>query len=260
MIAVIGVIMRGMRNNEAIKTDNNEKNEFSQDWSWRRRLGKRLLGLRNWGEKGEKDSIVRDSGVAAANKDSGASGGDAFYHDPKDGIFGVFDDADNEKATAVANLALLEMKDMLEEEKPERVEDLVDILESASDTVHYDDTAGFASGTIGRIVEKNGGKVLLYASVGSSRLYHVRDGEANQLTVDESGNENLLGHSDLRVKQAGELILSKGDKVVFCSSGIEVGGDLGNIVEQASSATKATNELVRKSPVANDRTVIVAEV
>ena len=131
---------------------------------------------------------------------------------------------------------------------------------------------GVSTAVIGRILEKDGRKVLLWASVGDSRIYLVRNGvkDAFQVTKDEGEGNRLwygLGHN-FRVRQFGELPLMDGDRVVFCSDGVTGDYELdfipndefASIVGGAETADLAAWSLINRATKRDDRTAIVVEV
>jgi serine/threonine protein phosphatase PrpC len=241
----------------------------------KRHFGQKIFKL--WGEKHEEERPVADSGLATFNKGNfigqpERQNEDAAYYNPKEGIFGVFDGAGGMSGAAKASeIAVAVMREMVEDNIPESTDDMKEIMESINDTIYYDPASGHSTGVIGRVIEENGKKSLLYSSVGDSRIYLIRDGKAKQITIDEgSGNViyNSLGRSSAEIKQAGKISLKKGDNIVFCSDGIT--GDfekdfipddeLAEIVEQSSSATKAANALIRRATKIDDRTALVVRV
>lgn len=241
------------------------------------RLGERVLGFNSWGEKYEKERLIADAGAACLNKGNLVGrperrNEDAMYYNLQDGIFGVFDGAGGmyggERA---ANLAVAVVKNMVGTKKPERAEDLAKILQTASDTLYYDPAAGNATSVMGRVIEKNGDKSLIYASIGDSRIYLVRNEIATQITRDEGyGNVvyNALGAEDASVSQIGVLDLKKGDRLVFCSDGITgdyekdfiPDAEFGVIVGRAKSAKQAADALAKRATKIDDRTAVVVEV
>ena len=233
--------------------------------------------LKIWGEKHEAERLIADSGVASFNKGNlighpERRNEDATYYNPKAGIFAVFDGAGGMNGAARASgIAAAVLRESVEDATPENTEDMADIMESINDAIHYDQTAGHSTGVVGRVLEKNGQKSLLYASVGDSRIYLIRNGKARAITIDEgSGNiiYNSLGRETAKIKQVGEIPLKKGDNIVFCSDGIT--GDfekdfipdeeLAKIVEHASSAAQATNALIKRATKIDDRTALVVRV
>ena len=232
---------------------------------------------------GEKVPAFSDSGKVTLNKgeltgDHERKNEDAVYYNPEDGIFGVFDGAGgveggaraSELASRVVGAIVKEKKD-LGQRLPERPADLTEMLLQANDTVWHDTEAGISTATIGRVVGGFGGKKLIWASVGDSRIYLVRDGDAKQITTDEGvGNQiwNYLGSDAMWAKQAGEVPLKNGDNIVFCSDGVT--GDFEDdfipnrefaaIVSNAKTAEEAGEKLVLRATKTDDRTAVVVRI
>ncbi|RYC74997.1 hypothetical protein G3RUM_00278 [Candidatus Nanosyncoccus alces] len=235
------------------------------------RRGRRFFEIFNKGE------LIRDSGLAMVDKgtiagEQGRQNEDAAYYNPALGLFAVFDGAGGMGGAARASeLGVEATNQMISQKVPERAEDLADILRVASDAIKHDPAAGYSTGVIGKIVEREGKKSLMYASVGDSRIYVVRGKEAIQLTQDEGwGNKitNSLGLNECRVKQMGEFSLRGGDRIVFCSDGIT--GDyepdfipddeFARIVKKAATADLAAWALANRATKRDDRTAIVVQV
>ena len=245
--------------------------------SRKRRFGNKILNMipelgRN------KERLIQDSGVAMLNKgalidDWARKNEDASYFEPSVAAFGVFDGAGGVKGAARASgmVENIVRHEMTKKQPPDTAEGLARILMDASRAVLDDKDAGITTAVLGRIVEDNGRKKLIYAAAGDSRIYVIRDGRAHQITVDE-GYENViyncLGSRDSKIKQKGEVLLRKGDKLVFCSDGIT--GDVEKdfipedefvqIVSKAGSADEAATGLVHRATKRDDRTAIVVEV
>ena len=225
-----------------------------------------------------REKLVKDSGAVTYNKgflvgDENRQNEDATYYNPGEGLFAVFDGAGGVQGGARAsNMAVEVMNQMVARKNPESVDELKGILSVANETMKYDPEAGISTAVIGKILDKGGQKSLLYASVGDSRIYLVKPGQtAKQITEDEGeGHQitNALGHDIFRVDQVGEVPLSDGDRLVFCSDGIT--GDYGNdlmsndelsyLVQSADTADAAARSLVSHARKKDDRTAIVIEV
>lgn len=233
--------------------------------------------------RGEKAPLFAEYGIEMLNKGEliGApkrENEDAVYADPENGMFGVFDGAGGVKGGARASgLASDVIETIMNEKKgskqkmPEKAADLAEMLTKANETVLYDKEAGISTAALGRIVAGVGGKRLIWAAAGDSRIYLVRDGKAMQITRDEGIENriwNYLGKEDMKVEQTGTLPLKKGDNVVFCSDGIT--GDFEEdfipdeefaaIVRHAKSAEEASKALVQRATKKDDRTAIVVRV
>lgn len=223
----------------------------------------------------ERDPNVKDAGLATLNKgyltgNPNRVNEDAVYYNPEMGLFGVFDGAGGERGAALASsLARDTMINIVGEDAPETVYELGQILTEANRAVTG---VGYTTAAIGRVLEKDGRKALLWASVGDSRIYVVRNGlkEAIQLTRDEgSGNiiEHALGYR-FKVDQFGEYPLQDGDRVVFCSDGVTgdyeqdfiPNNEFAKIVGKAATADLAAWSLVNRGTKIDDRSAIVAEV
>ena len=235
-----------------------------------RHRGQRIFRI--WGERLKDERLIADSGVATETA-PGRQNEDGTYYDPKNGVFGVFDGAGSLEGAAIKapEIAVGVMRDEVEESAPETVEEMKQMMESMNDTIHYDPASGHTTAAVGRVLEKNGQKSLLYSSVGNSRIYLIREGKAKQITVDEGSGDvlyNSLGRPVADIKQAGIISLKKGDQVVFCTDGIANDSeseslsdeDIARIVTRAGDATKAAHNLVKKSPKKDDRTALVVEV
>ncbi len=222
--------------------------------------------------------IIRDAGARTANKGNlignpDRINEDAAYYDPSKALFGVFDGAGGMGgASRASNLASGVVAEAVREKTPESIEDLINILNSAQNTIKYDPKAGYSTAVLGKIIEKDGKKRLLWASIGDSRIYLVRKNmPAFQITEDEGeGNQitNALGAPNGRINEFGEVPLQDGDRILFCSDGIT--GDfekdfipneeLANIVLNAKTADDAATALINRATKIDDRTAIVAQV
>ncbi len=263
------IIKLTMRSNESLSLKNEQYEQNESPISMRHR-GQRIFRI--WGERLKDERLIADSGVATETA-PGRQNEDGTYYDPKNGVFGVFDGAGSLEGAAIKapEIAVGVMRDEVEESAPETVEEMKQMMESMNDAIHYDPASGHTTAAVGRILEKNGQKSLLYSSVGNSRIYLIREGKAKQITVDEGSGDvlyNSLGRPVADIKQAGIISLKKGDQVVFCTDGIAndfeseslSDEEIARIVTRAGDATKAAHNLAKKSPKKDDRTALVVEV
>ena len=223
----------------------------------------------------ERDPNVKDAGLATLNEgyltgNPNRVNEDAVYYNPEMGLFGVFDGAGGERGAALASgLARDTMIRAADQGVPKTVQELAQILADANEEIAG---RGVSTAVIGRILEKDGRKALLWASVGDSRIYLVRNGvkDAVQVTKDEGEGNRLwygLGHN-FRVRQFGELPLMDGDRVVFCSDGVTgdyepdfiPNDEFASIVGGAETADLAAWSLINRATKRDDRTAIVVEV
>lgn len=243
-----------------------------------RRLGHKLLGIFNTERIGELENAVVDAGVAGISR--GELTGkprrrseDATYYDPDNGLFGVFDGAGGERGGLKASwLASTTMEELVKDKKLTSTNELAGMMKTINDKVFKDPEAGITTGVVGSIVEKRGKKTLVYASLGDSRLYLVRDGRATQLTLDEGDGRviyNYLGKEDASFSQFGEVSLKKGDKLLFCSDGVTGDNEeefvsdekIAQILDSSKTAEEAAQILVGQvAKKEDDRTAIVVKV
>lgn len=241
----------------------------------RHHFGHKFLKL--WGENHESDQAITEFGTASFNKgilddDPRRENEDAIYCDPKSAVFALFDSDDStNNAMKASEIAATVARESVEDAAPENADDLADMVESINDAIYYDQTSGHSTGTIGRVIIKNGKKFLLYASIGDSRIYLIRDGDARQITIDENEdhhNPNTLGKNMVSIRQIGETPLKKDDWLVFCSKGVtdnfnedfKSSKEFASTVIHHSSASHAASALIKKSTVKDDRTAIVVKV
>ena len=144
---------------------------------------------------------------------------------------------------------------------------------AANERVTNNPDAGLSTAVLAKIIDRNGRKMLAYASVGDSRLYIVdKNGEARQITRDEGEGRyiyNAIGMQtnpgESRTTQMGEVDLHRGDKIVLCSDGItgDYGDDLmsprelGFIVSHSDGSMEASKSLLANARKRDDRTAIV---
>jgi len=210
---------------------------------------------------------------------------DAVLYVPEKGLYGVFDGAGGvsggREASHAARDKITELSQQTEINDPLA---LAKMLDSASDAIiaaddsSTDKDKGYTTGAVAKIIDCGSYKRLIYASVGDSRIYVVREanGRVQQVTQDE-GFENIIlnalgqpRHSDGsgRTKQYDEIYVFTGDKVVICSDGVtgDSGSDLmspeelGQIVRSAGNASEAAIQLVTKARKLDDRSAIVFQV
>lgn len=225
-----------------------------------------------------QEKVVRDAGARTANKGNlignpNRANEDAAYYDPENALFGVFDGAGGEAgASRASGLASGVMAEAVREQSPNTMNDLASILSKANDTIKYDTEAGYSTAVVGKIVEDSGGKKLLWASMGDSRIYLIREsGPAIQITTDEGEGStitNALGAPNGRVNEFGEVPLHDGDRIMFCSDGITgdvekdfiPNDELANIVRSANTADDAAIALINRATKIDDRTAVVVQV
>ena len=201
---------------------------------------------------------------------------DSSFVDPDKGFFGVFDGAGgHEGGRRASSIGAETMADlMMHAGEPKTPDDLANWLDEASRRVKNDPAAGMSTATLAKVIKRpDGGKAVMYAQVGDSRLYIVRkDGRAELVTKDEGFEKyitNALGGGNEKTcVQAGYRELNDGDKIVLCSDGItgDKGDDLmsedelGRTVMGAGDTAYAAQALVHQARKSDDRTAIVAEV
>ena len=241
---------------------------------------------------GEIERTIKASSVAEVSKsqviqgmlstemleDNGTSQ-DSSLMLPEKGIFGVFDgvggSADGRIASSTAAQTVAELSSRMDVND---ASDLCAMLNQANIAIENATASGASTGTLVKIVESEEGKLMMWASVGDSRVYVVdSQSQARQISKDEGfGNKitNFLGgrmHGRIEkdiAKQAGAVYLNEGDRVVLCSDGItgDVGEDLmyeeelGGIVGGAQTVEQAAARLVQGARKRDDRTAIVVEV
>ena len=200
---------------------------------------------------------------------------DSSFIDPDSGFFGVFDGAGGHEGGRLASeigastIADLSMRNG----EPKTPDDLAKWLGEAGARIRANSAAGVTTGTLAKVIKRpDGGKAVIYAHVGDSRLYIVHpDGRSELVTKDEGFERyitNALGQGNEKVNQAGYRELSDGDRIVLCSDGItgDKGTDLmseselGRTVVGAGDTAYAAQALVHQARKNDDRTAIVAEV
>ncbi|MCL1876596.1 SpoIIE family protein phosphatase, partial [Candidatus Saccharibacteria bacterium] len=239
-------------------------------------------------------SPVKDSGVAEYK----LHGEDANLVVPETGLFGVFDGAGGgggDPAMA-AHTAARHIKESVKQ--IDSVSTMADALDAASEKVAQA-TSGVTTAALGKIVEKDGAKTLIWTSSGDSRIYVVSGDNQNLKQInyedrdlgfmhriheflgsDEHGNAKKLPRKS---KYMGELQLHDGEKIIFCSDGVT--GDVTaqamkqfdlppdkfkvdemtdeemlEIIREGGSADEIAKRLVARAKKHDDRTAVVVEV
>ena len=192
---------------------------------------------------------------------------------PEEGLFGVFDGVGGEVGGRVASEIAAKEVAKFSNIEVVNSEMLCRMLNAASRAINLHGDAGKSTGTIAKIQKMDGKKILMWASVGDSRVYVVgNDGRTRQLSIDE-GFENKITNAlgidqSNRTKQHNQYELADGDRVVLCTDGItgDVGDDimwpeeLGRIVRRANTAEAAAEDLVKRARKRDDRAAIVVQV
>lgn len=213
----------------------------------------------NMGEKLPYDDSCEDSSIV----------------DFENGFFGVFDGAGgHENGRLASNIGVKTMADMMARNgDPTSPNMLADWLDEANRRIRDSGAGGYSTGIVAKVLPReDGGKRVIWANVGDSRLYIVhKDGRAELISRDEGEGKyltNALGNSvDAVCRQASFRDLYDGDRLVLCSDGItgDVGSDLMSEAEVGYLATStdakmAAQALVHGARKRDDRTAIVAEV
>ena len=202
---------------------------------------------------------------------------DSSFIDHDNGFFGVFDGAGgHEGGRRASNIGVRTLAELMNQHgTPKTPNDLSDWLDEASARIANDPAAGYSTGTLAKVIKRqDGGKAVIYAQVGDSRLYIVHpNGNADLVTNDEGYEKtitNALGIAgkDKVCVQAGYRELNEGDKLVLCSDGItgDVGAEkmsreeLAQTVLNAGNTAYAAQALVHQARKNDDRTAIVVEV
>ena len=197
---------------------------------------------------------------------------DSAYINPEKGIIAVFDGVGGANETGASELASSSLEMSVKDKTPKNLADLESITYDMNRTIlkafHGESQT---TATIGRIIDDGHTKKLIYASVGDSRIYLVRDGEATQITQDEGEQNiiyNVLGSKRFRMKQSGEVELRDQDQLLFCTDGIT--GDfideflpnqeIAKIMDNNPDPEEAAKELCNKAIKVDDRTAVVAKI
>ena len=194
---------------------------------------------------------------------------DAAYVNTELGLCAVADGAGagGGDPTRAARIVINSLRAASNSTPPETVEDLKRFLELANKRVGDDAEAGVSTAAVAKIVKKGRGYHLIFANVGDSRIYLVRNNKRSQLTTDEGeGNlvTNVIGTEDGKIKQTGEIALRWGDVIVLNSDGVTGDSPKQAVAEEKfvsaaskGSAKEAAENLVRAAKKRDDRTAIV---
>lgn len=247
--------------------------ELKHSRSRDRSLGRKINKFFGRGEK-----LVKDFGAAMLGKSDVMWGlkkpcEDELFADQKKGIFAVFDGMGGEFGGEEASkTAASAMGEILEHVNPKTSEELGRVLTRIAHRIERNPKAGATTGVTRRIITtRDGKKKLIYANVGDSRIYLVREGEASRVTRDEGFGHtiwNALGLDYFEVKQKGEIELKDGDHLVFCTDGVTgdteydfmTDEEIAEIVSRAKKSKKAARSLIRQAKKIDDRTAIVVEI
>jgi protein phosphatase len=238
-----------------------------------RSLGHKINKFFGRGEKPVKDFGATMLGESDVSRESKKPCEDELFADQKKGIFAVFDGMGGDFGGGEASkTAAQAIGKILEYVNPKTSEELGQVITRVAHRIERNPKAGATTGVAGRIITtKNSKKKLIYANVGDSRIYLVREGEASRVTCDEGLGHNIwnaLGLEIFKMKQVGEVKLEERDRLVFCTDGVT--GDteddfmsdeeLATIVSEAKNCSQAAKELTEKARKKDDRTAIVVEV
>ena len=199
---------------------------------------------------------------------------DSAFIDAGNGIFAVFDGAGGERGGAEASRAAVRALETVTQKygPPNSASDMRSLVGMLNKSVLSDPSAGITTAVIGRIMQdERGERRMLYASVGDSRIYHIRGKTATQITHDEGIGRiiyNSLGAEDQTTNQIGFFPLRKGDSILFNSDGItgDVEKDfipneeIAGIVSKAGTPKEAATNLVRRATKIDDRTALVVKI
>ncbi len=200
---------------------------------------------------------------------------------PEQGFYGVFDGAGGEKNGGVASRMAAEMAydSVKYKEDIQDAQGMAGLLNRINECVYNDKLAGYSTAVIAKVVDKgSGGKALLYASVGDSRLYVYRPTEGvyemlNDESVEGRALTNCLGTfvegAGYNItKQYGEMPLYPGDQIVLCTDGVTgddeseamSAGNVGYYLQNSTNPKDAAKNLVINARKIDDRTAIVVAV
>lgn len=265
-----------------VRTEMDRRTERVElDSSTKQELGQKGLGLFNrlmGGENERNREVVVDSGqwMISRRELKGESNNsleseDRGYMDAKNGMFGVFDGAGGVRGGAQASSTAVDtVRKMVNKYGPVRNEaDIRSLMTRAHEAVERNPQAGITTGVIGRVVEDERGKRLIYGCVGDSRIYLFRGKNVMQVTKDEGYQNvitNALGDGECEVRQTGTVPLRKGDRLLFCSDGItgdkeEQALDPREMVKtmmKSRTAFEAAQKFTRIAKKIDDRTAVVA--
>ena len=127
----------------------------------------------------------------------------------------------------------------------------------------YLEKVGLTTATIAQFV----GSALVWAHVGDSRLFVVKEGSITQITSDEGeGNhlDNAVG-GRMKLTQSGIIELAEGAEVILVTGGITGDrapdllhkSDIQKVLTESPSAQAAAENLVQAARKIDDRTTMV---
>lgn len=185
---------------------------------------------------------------------------DSYFVRPDQQFYGVFDGAGGHQGSREASSITADVvRECSDRFTLESGAHLAYVLNQANERVANNPQAGISTAVLAKAIRQGNQIKLAYASVGDSRIYIVdSNGNTRQITRDEGEGKyitNAIGDGTENgniVKQFGEVILRKGDRVVLCSDGVtgDYGDDimsdreLGYIVSHSRSAQDASKNLL----------------
>lgn len=215
--------------------------------------------------------VVSRSGVF----EQALHGDDAYVSLPEMGIFGVFDgvggdshggDAARDTAAYIKECSQQVSTDA---DVPSALNWVRNSLNVASEDINQKYAGGGnTTATLCRIVEHDGRKSVVWASVGDSRLYLLRDGVMSMITRDEGEGRQITNAIGIgEVKQSGSFEVQSGDRLVLVTDGVtgDYGTDimdeqeLARIVSTHDDPKEAAQALVEQARKRDDRTALVIE-
>lgn len=198
---------------------------------------------------------------------------DTALYKPSKGLFGVFDGVGgSENGRGASRRAADVIGKLSEQYEFESGENLAWALDQANQSIINDPDLsgqGQTTGVVTKITERDGGKILLYASVGDSRLYKIdKNNNVEMVTVDEGEGRyitNAIGDPRCQVKQFGEISINPGDRFMLCSDGITgdkqeemmSGVQIAAIMRACKNDFEAAHNLMMSAKKGDDRTAIV---
>lgn len=123
-------------------------------------------------------------------------------------LYGVFDGVGDREGGEQASKEAAEIIESAMGTKFSNVKHMRESLERAVERADIDlkiRNVGFTTVTVAKIWEQEGQSTLVYANVGDSRLFVLRNGKLNQLTIDDSVTE-LAVQSGSITKEQAELV------------------------------------------------------
>lgn len=188
-------------------------------------------------------------------------------------LYGVFDGAGGHEGGRAASQLSRDVVNGLAVGEINSGATLASFLNEAAKKVYQDPDAGYSTGLLAKVTNRNGRFMLSYASVGDSRLYVVhKNNTVEQITRDEGeGNRitNALGmpmnEGDFIVKQWGDIDIYEGDRFMICSDGITgdygdqlmSNDEIGQIMSKAKNPSEAAMRYAAAARKNDDRTVEV---